>query len=77
MEIDPNKNGNHWNEVSPEDRMEWVCSMCPVIRKLNGWDSLDHKGVYNGVNRIYSDPANLEKIIFEVVAESMKSNKMG
>jgi len=76
MEITPEKDGNHWNGVPKEDRMEWICSMCPVVRNLNKWKSLNHRAVYEEVNRVYSDPANLDKIIFEVVSQAMKANKI-
>jgi len=76
MTIEPEKDGNHWNSAPPEDRMEWICSMCPVVRNINKWKGLNHRGVYDEVNRVYSDSANLGKVIFEVVAQAMKMNKV-
>ena len=76
MALDITKDGNEWNSHPPEDNMEWVCSVIPLVIKVSGVKGINVRGVYDEVNEFYKHEENLGTLIQESLAKAITNNKI-
>jgi hypothetical protein len=76
MALDITKDGNEWNSHPPEDNMEWICSVIPLIIKFSKCKGINTRGVYDELNDFYKEETNLGELIQEVLAKAISNNEI-
>jgi hypothetical protein len=74
--LDLDKDGQQWINNPPEDNMEWIASVIPIVRSTTNKKGINVRGVYDQVYSFYSDQSNLSVSLKEVLSKAITDNEI-